>query len=103
MNKIGRMRNGSPICLITSMITDRIGRQEVLLPINHYYNKICYILGFFLIKHKNFREVFFYQWKKGHLRARVRWRALSYYTDPLVLKSGRLIGNQIWEFCYSYD
>ena len=25
---------------ITSMITDRIGRHEVLLPINHIYNKI---------------------------------------------------------------
>ena len=31
---------GRPICLITSMITDRIGRHEVLLPINHIYNKI---------------------------------------------------------------
>ena len=35
---------GSPICLITSIITDRIGRLEVLLPINHSYNKICDIL-----------------------------------------------------------
>ena len=33
INKIGQMRNASPICLITSMITDRIGRHEVLLPI----------------------------------------------------------------------
>ena len=40
INKIGRPRSGSPICLITSMITDRIGRHEVLLPINHKYNKI---------------------------------------------------------------
>ena len=39
INKIGRPRSGSPICLITSMITDRIGRHEVLLPINHnHYN-----------------------------------------------------------------
>ena len=30
------------------------------------------------------------------------WRVLSYYTDLLVLKSGQLISNQIWEFCYSY-
>ena len=37
INKI----RGRPICLITSMITDRIGRQEVLLPINHNFNKIC--------------------------------------------------------------
>ena len=36
--KIGRPHSGSPICLITSMITDRIVRHEVLLPIkyNHY-------------------------------------------------------------------
>ena len=40
INKIGRPRSGSPICLITSMITDRIGWHEVLLPINHIYNKI---------------------------------------------------------------
>ena len=40
INKIGRPRSGSPICLITSMITDRIGRHKVLLPINHKYNKI---------------------------------------------------------------
>ena len=41
INKIGRPRSGSPICLITSMITDRIGRHEALLPINHNFNKIC--------------------------------------------------------------
>ena len=44
INKIGRPCSGSPICLITSMITDRIGRHEVLLPINHNLNKICDIL-----------------------------------------------------------
>ena len=48
INKIGRPRSGSPICLITSMITDRIGRHEVLLPINHNINKICNIIGYFL-------------------------------------------------------
>ena len=32
------------------MITDRIGRHEVLSWINHNYNKICDILGFFKIK-----------------------------------------------------
>ena len=40
INKIGRPRSGSPICLITSMITDRIGLHSVLLSINHKYNKI---------------------------------------------------------------
>ena len=33
--------------------TDRIRRHEVLLPINHNYNKICYILDFCLIKTRN--------------------------------------------------
>ena len=36
------------ICLITSMITDRIGRHEVLLPINHNFSKICNMIGYFL-------------------------------------------------------
>ena len=48
INKIGQPRSGSPICLITSMITDRIGRHEVLLPINHNINKICDLIGYFL-------------------------------------------------------
>ena len=43
INKIGRPRSGSPICLITSMITNQIGRHKVLLPINH--------------SHYNFREI----------------------------------------------
>ena len=55
-NKIGRPRNGSPICLITSMITDRIGRHEVLLPINHNFNKICDIIGYFFNQNpRNFK------------------------------------------------
>ena len=32
-NKIARPCSGSSICLITGMITDRIGRHEVLLPL----------------------------------------------------------------------
>ena len=48
INRIGRPRSGSPICLITSMITDPIGRHEVLLPINRNFNKICDIIGYFL-------------------------------------------------------
>ena len=31
-----------------SVVTGWFGRQEVLLPINHNYNKICDILGFFI-------------------------------------------------------
>ena len=45
INKMGQPRGGSAICQITSMNTDRIGRHEVLLSINHNYNKICDILG----------------------------------------------------------
>ena len=41
------------------MITDRSGRQEVLLPIDHNYNEIYDNLGFFKSKHKKFREFFF--------------------------------------------
>ena len=48
IKEIGRPRSGSPICLITSMITDRIGRHEVLLRINHNINNICDIIGYFL-------------------------------------------------------
>ena len=39
-------QHGSPILLITCMITDRIGQHEVLLLINHKYNKLYDILGF---------------------------------------------------------
>ena len=35
INKIGRARRGTLICLTTSMITDLIGWHEVLLPIDH--------------------------------------------------------------------
>ena len=41
------------------MITDRIRRHEVLLPINHNYNKICDILCFFLIKTQEILRVSF--------------------------------------------
>ena len=40
------------------MITDRIGRNEVLLAINHDCNKICDFLGFFQSKQEKFREFF---------------------------------------------
>ena len=75
INKIGRPRSGSPICLITSMITDRIGRHEVLLPINHNFNKICDILGSFL--NQNVRDVFANSEKNSHLSARVMARTVQ--------------------------
>ena len=64
INKIGRLRSGSPICLITSMITDRIGRHEVLLPINHNFNKICDILGSFFNQNTRNSEIFLLAVKK---------------------------------------
>ena len=48
INKIGQPRSRSLICLTTKMITERIGWHEVLLQINHIYNKICDILGFLM-------------------------------------------------------
>ena len=71
INKIGRPRSGSPICLITSMITDRIGRHEVLLPINHNFNKICDIIGYFLNQNtRNSKFCFASSEKKPFKRAR---------------------------------
>ena len=53
------IRHSHPILLITCMITDRIGQHEVLLPINHNFNKICDIIGyFFKSKHKKFEILF---------------------------------------------
>jgi len=59
INKIGQPHSGRPICVITSMITDRIGRHEVLLPINHNFNKICDILGSFFNQNTRNSEIFF--------------------------------------------
>ena len=52
------------------MITNPIGRQEVLLPINHNYNKFFYISGLFLIKTQEIASVFLLAMKKSHLSAR---------------------------------
>ena len=78
INKIGRPRSGSPICLITSMITDRIGRHEVLLPINHNINKICDIIGYLLNQNtRNSTFCFASSEKKSHLSARVMARTVQ--------------------------
>ena len=78
INKIGRPRSGSPICLITSMITDRIGRHEVLLPINHNFNKICNIIGYFLNQNtRNSKFGFASSEKKSHLSASVMARTVQ--------------------------
>ena len=78
INKIGRLRSGSLICLITSMITDRIGRHEVLLPINHNFNKICNIIGYFLNQNtRNSKFCFASSEEKSHLSACVMVRTVQ--------------------------
>ena len=63
INKIGRPRSGSPICLITSMITDRVGRHEVLLPINHNSKFVIY-KTLFKIKTQEIPRFFLLEIKK---------------------------------------
>ena len=79
INKIARPRSGSSICLITSMITDRIGRHEVLLPINRNFNKICDIWGSFFNQKTRNSEFFFAssETKKSYLSARVMVRTVQ--------------------------
>ena len=60
------------------MITDRIGRHEILLPINHNFNKICDIEGAFLNKNtRNSKICFSSSEKKSNLRARVMTRTVQ--------------------------
>ena len=59
------------------MITDRFGRHEVLLPINHNSNKICDIIGYFLNQNtRNSKFCFAAVKKKSHLSARVMTRTV---------------------------
>ena len=44
--------------LISSMITDQIGLHKRLLQLNHNYNKMCDILGFFKIKMQEILQVY---------------------------------------------
>ena len=49
-DRIGLQRiAGVPFVYWTSMITDQIGRREVLLPINHTVNKFVIYKALFLI------------------------------------------------------
>ena len=54
------------------MITDRSGQGEVLLTINHDYNKISDVLALLKIKKKTqeIQRVFLLAWKKSHLSVR---------------------------------
>ena len=87
------------------MITERIGRHKVLLPINHNHSNIYE--AFILIKTQEIPSFFFAAVKKRHLSLRVRWHALSNYLDMthtvlLVLKSGQKSQSDL-RICYSYD
>ena len=65
----------SPICLISSMVTDRIGWHEVLLPIDHDFNEICDIVGSFFNQNTRNPKIFLLAVKKkSHLRTRVMAR-----------------------------
>ena len=52
---------------ITSMITDRMERHEVLLPINHNFNKICDIVGSFLNQNTRNLTIFFASSEKKNI------------------------------------
>ena len=59
------------------MITDRIGRHEVLLPINHNFNKICDIIGYFLNQNtRNSKFCFASSEKTSHLSTCVMARTV---------------------------
>ena len=72
INKIGRPRSGSPIFLITSMIIDRIGQHEVLLPIDHDFKKNCDIEDSFWTQNTRNSKIFFATNEKRKLFKRAR-------------------------------
>ena len=65
-----RVINKSPICLISSTITDRIGRHEVLLPINHNFNKIYHIKSSFQNQNTKTSKIFTSSEKSVHVMVR---------------------------------
>ena len=62
------------------MITDRIGRHEVLLPINHNFNKICDIIGYLLNQNTRNSEIFIASNEKKKPFKRARDGALQLLT-----------------------
>ena len=60
------------------MITDRIGRHGVLLPINHNFNKICDIKGYLLNQNTRNSVIFIASSEtKIYLSARVMARTVQ--------------------------
>ena len=104
-NHISDLRGG-PICLITSIITDRIGPLDVLLPINHSYNKICDILIrlFWKLKYNKFREFYAQQWKKSYLGVRAMARTVQLLRHHAHCSVTLSFDSQSdLRICYSYD
>ena len=79
-------------------ITDRIGRDKVLIPINHNYSKICDILGFFKLKTQEIARAFLLVMKKkSHLSACGMAIQSNYRHDTYCLISTeiRTVGSQL--------
>ena len=57
--------------------SDPMRRHEILLPINHNYNKFCDILGFFKSKLKKFGDFFVGSEKKPFKCARAMARTVQ--------------------------
>ena len=99
--------------LITSMITDWIGRHDVLLPINQNYDKIretnkASIERWTILKrYECWKTQQFTQQSAPQQRAQ-KWRVLSNYKHdvcncPINAQIRLLIANHVREFCYSFD
>ena len=75
-----------PDLSITRMITDRIGRHEFLLPINHNHYK-------FRKKKKTFRTNIFFKFGNFQFFFQGKWSLLVWLCDWRILLSGlRMIG-----------
>ena len=85
ISKIVWPRSGSPIFLITSMITDRIGRQKGQLPINQNNDKI------WEIKETRYQLYVFINTKNNSLLGEMRdnsartWRVLSPHSTSSII------------------
>ena len=78
INKIGRLCSWSLICLmVTSMMADRIGRNEVLLPISHNYNTIYDVLTRLKVKSPRNSKSFLASSEKRTILVHARWCVLS--------------------------
>ena len=111
--------------LITSLILDRIGRQEGLLPINQNYDEIWERNKTLVIRFQNNQKQQFTRRNARQQRAHMTRSVPSYRHDVLTVpltdllhcpitsmtrilsccaQIGRLvITNRVGEFCYSFD